>query len=77
MVRTGHPRADHHPGYCLPDFRGRKLPEIGGLGKAIRTSRERKIIEEGTSDKPPEKPKEEAKDSGAVQDRLILSWRRA
>ena len=47
-------------------FGARKLPEIGsGLGKAIRNFKGGvKSIEEGTSDKPPEKPKEEAKDSG-------------
>ena len=46
-------------------FGAKKLPEIGsGLGKAIKNFKGGvKSIEEGTDDKPPEKPKGEAKDS--------------
>ena len=46
-------------------FGARRLPEIGsGLGKAIKNFKGGvKSIEEGNSEKPPEKPKEEAKDS--------------
>jgi len=45
-------------------FGARKLPEIGsGLGKAIKNFKGGiKSIEEGTPDKPVEKPKEEAKE---------------
>ncbi len=46
-------------------FGAKKLPEIGsGLGKAIRNFKGGvKAIEDGTPDKPSEKPKEEAKNS--------------
>lgn len=45
-------------------FGAKKLPEIGsGLGKAIKNFKGGiKSIEEGTPEKSPEKPKEEAKD---------------
>jgi len=47
-------------------FGAKKLPEIGsGLGKAIKNFKGGiKSIEEGSSEKPPEKAKEETKDSG-------------
>jgi sec-independent protein translocase protein TatA len=46
-------------------FGAKKLPEIGsGLGKAIKNFKGGvKAIEEEASDKPPEKPREEAKNS--------------
>jgi sec-independent protein translocase protein TatA len=50
-------------------FGAKKLPEIGsGLGKAIKNFKGGvKSIEEGPSEKPPEKMKEEAKDSGGTK----------
>lgn len=47
-------------------FGAKRLPEIGsGLGKAIKNFKGGvKSIDEGTSEKASEKPKEEAKDSG-------------
>jgi sec-independent protein translocase protein TatA len=47
-------------------FGAKKLPEIGsGLGKAIKNFKGGvKSIEEGSSEKPSEKAKEETKDSG-------------
>jgi sec-independent protein translocase protein TatA len=46
-------------------FGAKRLPEIGsGLGKAIKNFKGGvKSIEEGTPDKPAEKPKEETKDA--------------
>jgi sec-independent protein translocase protein TatA len=47
-------------------FGAKRLPEIGsGLGKAIKNFKGGvKSIDEGTSEKASDKPKEEAKDSG-------------